>query len=132
MGCDDDGAQSTTTTTSQVARICFKAHALQTLGGERLAAIDTYEEDPAAPVVATTQLDGIVKGAFAPSIRGDIRRVERSDTEEAQAIVDAATKAVAAVEAEPKLLLDEAALTRTFAQAQERAEQADAVSSNCT
>ena len=71
------------------------------------------------------------RGAFEATVRGsELSRLRQSDGKPAP-VIAAAEQALAKVRARPELLLDEAAIARTFAVAQRRAEQGGYSYSDC-
>jgi hypothetical protein len=131
--CGDDGATSAPVRTkgesARKPQVCFKAEPLQVNGGKGLAAID--QENQGGPPVANVNLGSIARGTFGLNLRWELKHLERRAGEESMQVVASAGKALKKVEAEPELLLKEAELEDTFANAQRLAEAGGFSSPRC-
>lgn len=132
QGDGENGRASSEPSTEAGFRVCFRTEALQSLGGESLAAANQAQQgDPDLPPVGAVNLRPVVNGSFAPSLRGDLRRLSNADTAEADAIVLAAERGLRGVQRDPSVLLNEAAVGELFAEAQRLAVRADFASRAC-
>jgi hypothetical protein len=131
--CGDDGATSAPMSTkgesARKPQVCFKAEPLQVNGGKGLAAID--QENEGGPPVANVNLGSIARKTFGLNLRWELKHLERRAGEESTPVITSAGKALKKVEAEPELLLKEAELEDTFANAQRLAEAGGFSSPRC-
>ena len=125
---EEDSSVTSDRSPQRFEQVCFEAQPLVVAGGKGLASIRAGEVGRPAD---HGELRRIARLAFEPSLRGsELRRLKQSDGDPGP-VIAAAEEALAKVRVRPELLLDEAALTRAFAEAQRLAAQGGYSSPDC-